>query len=140
MSRRPVNLSRRFGDSGGGLFSSSKSKTSPALSVGLIIVVMNRFRLLLTHGAYLCSFIIWRGFLITFRLVTSVGRPVSNWLCLQGLRFDSNCFLLKFRCCDFFLFYLRAFIYFSSLLLFIGGFGSRLESVSRLQGTFLPLL
>ncbi|XP_017420679.1 probable pectin methylesterase CGR3 isoform X1 [Vigna angularis] len=38
MSRRPVNLSRRFGDSGGGLFSSSKSKTSPALSVGLIIL------------------------------------------------------------------------------------------------------
>jgi len=52
MSRRPVNPSRRFGDSGGGLFSSSKSKSSPALSVGLMIVVMYRIRLLLTHGAY----------------------------------------------------------------------------------------
>ncbi|RZC05871.1 putative pectin methylesterase CGR3 isoform G [Glycine soja] len=38
MSRRPANPSRRFGDSGGGLFSSSKSKASPVLSVGLIIV------------------------------------------------------------------------------------------------------
>ena len=47
-----MNPSRRFGDSGGGLFSSSKSKSSPALSVGLMIVVMYRIRLLLTHGAY----------------------------------------------------------------------------------------
>ncbi|XP_027355231.1 probable pectin methylesterase CGR3 [Abrus precatorius] len=38
MSRRPVNTSRRFGDNGGGLFSSSKSRSSPVLSVGLIIV------------------------------------------------------------------------------------------------------
>nr|ACU19875.1 unknown [Glycine max] len=38
MSRRPANPSRRFGDSEGGLFSSSKSKASPVLSVGLIIV------------------------------------------------------------------------------------------------------
>ncbi|QCE16432.1 probable pectin methylesterase CGR3 [Vigna unguiculata] len=69
MSRRPVNLSRRFGDSGGGLFSSSKSKTSPALSVGLIIV----------GGLFLIGYV-YKG---------------------------------------------------------SGGFGSRLESVSRLQGDYL---
>ncbi|KAK7410109.1 hypothetical protein VNO78_00639 [Psophocarpus tetragonolobus] len=40
MSRRLVNPSRRFGDSGVGLLSSSKSKSSPVLSVGLIILVM----------------------------------------------------------------------------------------------------
>ncbi|KAK7283223.1 hypothetical protein RIF29_12607 [Crotalaria pallida] len=38
MSRRPVNTSRRFGESGGGLFSSSKSRSSPVLTVGLLIV------------------------------------------------------------------------------------------------------
>ncbi|KAI4337093.1 hypothetical protein L6164_015547 [Bauhinia variegata] len=38
MSRRPVNPSRRFGDSGGGLFSTSKSRSSPILSIGLIVV------------------------------------------------------------------------------------------------------
>ncbi|KAJ7966481.1 S-adenosyl-L-methionine-dependent methyltransferase [Quillaja saponaria] len=38
MSRRPVNPSRRFGDGGGGLFSSSKSRSSPILSVGLIVL------------------------------------------------------------------------------------------------------
>ncbi|KAE9588487.1 hypothetical protein Lal_00002855 [Lupinus albus] len=38
MWRRPVIPSRRFGDTGGGLFSSSKSKSSPILSIALIIV------------------------------------------------------------------------------------------------------
>ncbi|KAI4316574.1 hypothetical protein L6164_024545 [Bauhinia variegata] len=38
MSRRPGNPSRRFGDSGGGLFSTSKSRSSPILSIGLIVV------------------------------------------------------------------------------------------------------
>ncbi|KAI9106644.1 hypothetical protein K1719_022172 [Acacia pycnantha] len=38
MSRRPVLPSRRFGDSGGGLFSTSKSRSSPILTVGLIVV------------------------------------------------------------------------------------------------------
>lgn len=46
MSRRPVNPSRRFGDSGGGgLFAHSKSRSSPILYVGLIVLVRteNRF-------------------------------------------------------------------------------------------------
>lgn len=39
MSRRPGNHSRRFGESGGGgLFSSSKSRPSPILSLGLIVL------------------------------------------------------------------------------------------------------
>ncbi|KAB1203942.1 hypothetical protein CJ030_MR8G001936 [Morella rubra] len=39
MSRRPVNPSRRFGDSGGGgLFAHSKSRSSPILYVGLIVL------------------------------------------------------------------------------------------------------
>ncbi|KAK7310746.1 hypothetical protein RJT34_08450 [Clitoria ternatea] len=38
MSRRPGNPSRRFGDGGGGLFSTSKSRSSPILSVGLLVV------------------------------------------------------------------------------------------------------
>ncbi|CAL0332734.1 unnamed protein product [Lupinus luteus] len=38
MSRRPGIPSRRFGEGGGGLFSSSKSKSSPILSIGLLIV------------------------------------------------------------------------------------------------------
>ncbi|XP_057718250.1 probable pectin methylesterase CGR3 [Arachis stenosperma] len=38
MSRRPVNPSRRFGDSGGGLFSSSKSRSSSILPIGLVVL------------------------------------------------------------------------------------------------------
>ncbi|KAG6705296.1 hypothetical protein I3842_07G173200 [Carya illinoinensis] len=39
MWRRPVNPSRRFGDSGGGgLLANSKSRSSPILSVGLIVL------------------------------------------------------------------------------------------------------
>ncbi|KAF7817410.1 putative pectin methylesterase CGR3 [Senna tora] len=38
MSRRPANQSRRFGDTGGGLFSASKSRSSPILSVCLVIL------------------------------------------------------------------------------------------------------
>ncbi|CAL0322526.1 unnamed protein product [Lupinus luteus] len=38
MSRRPGIPSRRFGENGGGLFSSSKSKSSPILSIALILV------------------------------------------------------------------------------------------------------
>ena len=34
-----MNPSRRFGDSGGGLFSTSKSRPSQILPVGLVIVV-----------------------------------------------------------------------------------------------------
>ncbi|KAL9330684.1 hypothetical protein ACSQ67_000294 [Phaseolus vulgaris] len=37
MSRRPVNSSRRFGDSGGGLFS-SKSRSPPVLSIALVVL------------------------------------------------------------------------------------------------------
>ncbi|XP_019457409.1 PREDICTED: uncharacterized protein At3g49720-like isoform X2 [Lupinus angustifolius] len=37
MSRRPGNPSRRFGENGGGLFSSSKYKSSPILSIALIV-------------------------------------------------------------------------------------------------------
>ena len=48
---------------GGGLFSSSKSKASPVLSVGLIIVVMYRFGLL-TLEAHFYGFIMWRRFYI----------------------------------------------------------------------------
>ena len=38
MSRRPGNPTRRFGDNGGGLFS-SKSRSPPVLSIALVIVV-----------------------------------------------------------------------------------------------------
>ena len=39
MSRRPGNHARRLGDNGG-LFSSSKSRSSPIISLGLIVVVI----------------------------------------------------------------------------------------------------
>ena len=46
MSRRPVNPSRRYGDSGGGALFSSKSRSPPYLPIALIILV--RFRLFRT--------------------------------------------------------------------------------------------
>lgn len=49
MSRRPVNPSRRFGDSGGGLFSSSKSRSSPILSVALIVLVRANYYIDFIH-------------------------------------------------------------------------------------------
>ena len=49
------------------------------------------------------------------------------------------CLLSPSITCGLFLFFVRAVIYLSSLLLFIGGFGSGVESVSRLQGTFFSL-
>ncbi|KAK7311399.1 hypothetical protein RJT34_09521 [Clitoria ternatea] len=70
MSRRPVNPSRRFGDAGGGLFSSSKSRSSPVLSVGLIIV----------GGLFLIAYM-YKGSGGFSRGLESVSRVEGDYLC-----------------------------------------------------------
>nr|KYP70369.1 Uncharacterized protein At3g49720 family [Cajanus cajan] len=70
MSRRPANLSRRFGDSGGGLFSSAKSRSSPVLSVGLIIV----------GGLFLIAYV-YKGSGGFGSRLESVSRVEGDYLC-----------------------------------------------------------
>ncbi|KAJ1377683.1 S-adenosyl-L-methionine-dependent methyltransferase, partial [Sesbania bispinosa] len=70
MSRRPGNPSRRFGDSGGGLFSTSKSRSSPILSVGLIVV----------GGLFLVAYL-YRGSGGFGGRLDSVSRVEGDYLC-----------------------------------------------------------
>ncbi|XP_061350470.1 probable pectin methylesterase CGR3 [Gastrolobium bilobum] len=70
MSRRPVNPSRRFGESGGGLFSSSKSTSSPILSVGLVVV----------GGLFLIAYL-YRGSGGFGSRLDSVSRVEGDYLC-----------------------------------------------------------
>ncbi|RDX70243.1 hypothetical protein CR513_50537 [Mucuna pruriens] len=79
MSRRPVNPSRRFGDSGGRLFSSSKSRSSPVLSVGLIIVG----GLFLIGYVYKGSGLVPGGF---GSRLESVSRVESDYLCTSEVQ------------------------------------------------------
>ncbi|KAJ7958299.1 S-adenosyl-L-methionine-dependent methyltransferase [Quillaja saponaria] len=70
MSRRPANFSRRFGDGGGGLFSSSKSRSSPILSIGLIIL-----------GGLLLTAYSFKGSGGFGNYVESVSRVEGDYLC-----------------------------------------------------------
>ncbi|KAK7321617.1 hypothetical protein VNO77_32435 [Canavalia gladiata] len=70
MSRRVGNPSRRFGDTGGGLFSSSKSRSSPVLSVGLVVV----------GGLFLIGYL-YRGSGGFGSHLDSVSRVEGDYLC-----------------------------------------------------------
>ena len=65
-----MNPSRRFGDSGGGLFSSSKSKSSPVVSVGLIIV-----------GCLFLIAYVYKGSGVFGSRLESVSRVEGDYLC-----------------------------------------------------------
>lgn len=65
MSRRPGNPYRRFGDSGGGLF--SKSRSPPVLSIALVVVVRVFFFFMLIQC---CDFTLRKILLIDLVLAT----------------------------------------------------------------------
>jgi len=68
MSRRPGNPARRFGDNGGGLFS-SKSRSPPVLSIALVVMVIFFFWIDLIRCFYFRCFL----FLIDLFLVILQG-------------------------------------------------------------------
>ncbi|XP_027331595.1 probable pectin methylesterase CGR3 [Abrus precatorius] len=70
MSRRTGNPFRRFGDSGGGLFSTSKSRSSPVLSVALVVV----------GGLFLIGYL-YRGSGGFGSGLDSVSRVEGDYLC-----------------------------------------------------------
>ncbi|TKY57934.1 hypothetical protein E2542_SST14988 [Spatholobus suberectus] len=69
MSRRPGNPSRRFGDSGGGLFSATKSRSSP-LSIAIVVV----------GGFFLIGYL-YRGSGGFGSRLESVSRVEGDYLC-----------------------------------------------------------
>ncbi|RZB58291.1 putative pectin methylesterase CGR3 isoform B [Glycine soja] len=73
MSRRPGNPYRRFGDSGGGLF--SKSRSPPVLSIALVVV----------GGLFLVGYV-YRGSGGIGNRIESVSRVEGDYLCSREVQ------------------------------------------------------